>query len=150
MEARMTNPAMIVPDALPALLALGKTVKHGGVPVRTLDLVALRASQLNGCAFCCDMHAREGRQHGATDEQLATLAVWREAPFFSDAERAALALTECLSQMTLAGVPDPVWAEAERHYDRPVLASLILAISLTNLWNRLNVATRQVAGSFRP
>lgn len=149
MQARMKNPAMIVPEALQALMALGKSTKKGGVPPRTLDLVYLRASQINGCGFCVDMHARELKKTGETDERIFAVAAWREAPYFNDAERAALALAEAVTRLDDRAdpVPDEVWAQAARHYEEPTLATLILSIATVNLWNRLNVATRQVAGS---
>jgi AhpD family alkylhydroperoxidase len=150
MHARMSNPAMFVPDAMPALMALAKAVEKSGVPRRTLDLVHLRASLINGCSVCLDMHARSARQAGETDERLFTVAAWRDAPYFTDAERAALALTEAVTRLSDRAdpVPDEVWEEARRHYDQPALAGLILAISLINVWNRLNITTRQIAGEW--
>jgi len=149
MQARMTNPAMIVPDAMQALQALGASVAKGGVPPRTLELVHLRASQINGCSVCVDMHPRIARKAGETDERLFAVAAWRETPYFTDAERAALALTEALTRLSDRAdpVPDEIWEEAARHYDEPALAALILSIANINVWNRLNVATRQVVGS---
>ena len=148
MQARMSNPAMIVPEAMKALMALSASAK-GGVPSRTLDLVHLRASQINGCSVCVDMHARLLKQGGESDERLFAVAAWREAPYFTDAERAALSLTEAVTRLSDRAdpVPDAIWDEAARHYDEPALASLILSIASINVWNRLNVATRQVAGA---
>jgi AhpD family alkylhydroperoxidase len=145
----MTNPAMIVPDAMQALQALGASVAKGGVPPRTLELVHLRASQINGCSVCVDMHPRIARKAGETDERLFAVAAWRDTPYFTDAERAALALTEALTRLSDRAdpVPDEIWEEAARHYDEPALAALILSIANINVWNRLNVATRQVVGS---
>jgi AhpD family alkylhydroperoxidase len=150
-QARMSNPAYVVPDAMPALQALGKAVRNGGVPAKTLELVNLRASQINGCGVCLDGHARTARRLGETDERLATVAAWREAPYFTDAERAALALTEAATRLSdrAEPVPDEIWDEAARHYDEPALAALVLAIASINVWNRLNVATRQVAGQWK-
>jgi len=145
----MKHPAMIVPDAMPALQALGASVEKGGVPRRTLELVALRASQINGCSVCVDMHPRLARKAGETDERLFALAAWRDTPYFTDAERAALALTEAVTRISDRAdpVPDEIWQEAVRHYDEPALAALVIAIANINVWNRLNVATRQVVGS---
>jgi AhpD family alkylhydroperoxidase len=145
----MKHPAMIVPEAMQALLALGTAAKKAGVPARTLDLVNLRASQINGCSLCVGMHAHDLKKAGESDERLATVAAWREAPWFSDAERAALALTEAATRLADRAdpVPDEVWNEAARHYDERALAALLLAIANINVWNRLNAATRQVAGS---
>jgi AhpD family alkylhydroperoxidase len=149
MQSRMKNPAMVVPDALQALLALGKSVEKGGAPLRTLELIRLRASQINGCSLCVDMHARDLKKAGETDERLFAVAAWREAPYFTDAERAALALTEAATRLgdRADPVPDEIWAEAVRHYDEQALAALVVNIALINFWNRVNVTTRQVAGS---
>jgi AhpD family alkylhydroperoxidase len=149
MQARMKNPAMILPDAMQALYALNASAEKGGVPARTIGLVHLRASQINGCSLCVDMHPRLLKKAGETDERLFALAAWRDAPYFTDAERAALALTEALTRISDRPdpVPDKVWEEARRHYDERALAALILSIATINVWNRLNVATRQVAGS---
>ena len=150
MQARMKNPAMIVPDAMKALQALGASTEKSGVPAKTLGLVHLRASQINGCSLCVDMHPRMLKKVGETDERLFAVAAWRDVPYFTDAERAALALTEAVTRLSDRSdpVPDEIWAEAARHYDEPALASLILSIATVNVWNRLNVTTRQVAGAF--
>jgi AhpD family alkylhydroperoxidase len=149
MQARMKNPALIVPGAIQALQALGAATEHGGVPPRTHHLVHLRASQINGCSVCVDMHPRIARKDGETDERLFTVAAWRDAPYFTEAERAALALTEALTRISDQPdpVPDAIWDEAARHYDEAALGALVLSISLINVWNRLNVATRQVSGT---
>jgi len=147
MQARMPNAVMIMPDAMKALLALGKSAENGCVPSRTTALVQLRASQINGCSVCVDMHARLMKQAGETDERLLTVAAWRDAPYFTDAERAALSLAEAVTRLSDKSdpVPDEVWDEAARHYDQPALAALLVGIAAINAWNRLNVATRQVA-----
>lgn len=149
MQARMSNPAMIVPGAMQALQALGQSAEQGGVPSRTLGLVHLRASQINGCSVCVDMAFRY-KKADETNERLFAVAAWREAPFFSDAERAALALTEAVTRLSDREdpVPDEIWDEAARHYDEPALAALILWVAMTNVWNRLNVTTRQIAGEW--
>jgi AhpD family alkylhydroperoxidase len=143
---------MIVPETMQALQVLHASAEKGGVPSRTLGLVHLRASQINGCGVCVDMHPRLLKKAGETDERLFALAAWRDAPYFSDAERAALALTEAATRLSDRAdpVPDEVWDNAARHYDEPALASLVLSIALINVWNRLNVTTRQVAGQWRP
>ncbi|MDI3286604.1 carboxymuconolactone decarboxylase family protein [Polyangium sp. 15x6] len=145
----MKNPAQILPEALPALLNVLKATKKGGVPERTLELVHLRASQINGCSFCVDGGARNAKKAGESDERLFAVAAWREAPYFTDAERAALALTEAATRLSDRAdpVPDEIWNEAAKHYDEQGLAALILMIGLTNLFNRLNATTRQVAGA---
>jgi AhpD family alkylhydroperoxidase len=148
MHARMNNPALIVPDAMQALQALGQAIQKGGVSPKTLELVNLRASQINGCGVCAVQHPRIAKKLGETDERLFAVAAWREAPYFSDAERAALALTEAATRMSDRAdpVPDEIWDEAARHYDEHALAALVIAIASINVWNRLNVTTRQVAG----
>jgi AhpD family alkylhydroperoxidase len=148
MQPRMTNIAMLVPDALNALMALNSSTEKSGLPPLTQGLVHLRASQINGCSVCVDMHARMMKKEGETDQRLFAVSAWRDAPFFNDAERAALALTEAVTRLDDRAdpVPDEVWHEAARHYDEKELAALLIQIALINVWNRLNVATRQVAG----
>jgi AhpD family alkylhydroperoxidase len=143
------NPVMIVPEAMQALQALAKSAEQGGVPLRTLGLVHLRASQINGCSVCVDMAFRFKKAED-TDERLFAVAAWREAPYFSDAERAALALTEAVTRLSDRPdpVPDDIWNGAARHYHESELVALILWIAMTNVWNRLNVTTRQVAGEW--
>jgi AhpD family alkylhydroperoxidase len=148
MQARMENPAFVVPDAMPALQALGKAIHKAGVPAKTLELVNLRASQINGCGVCAVQHPRISKQLGETDDRLFALAAWRDAPYYTDAERAALALTEAATRMSDRPdpVPDEIWEDAARHYDEQALGALVMAIANINVWNRLNVTTRQVAG----
>ena len=150
MQARMKNPAMISPDAMKAIQALNAATQQGGVPPATLGLVHLRASQINGCSFCCDSGSCHAKAAGETDERLFSVAAWREAPYFTGAERAALALTEAVTRLSDRAdpVPDEIWDEAARHYDERGLAALLLMIATTNVFNRLNVATRQVAGAW--
>ena len=149
MKARMKQPVLVLPEAMKALMAAGASTQKCGIAKKTLDLVHLRASQINGCSFCVEMHARDLKKEGESDQRLFAVAAWREAPYFDDAERAALALTEAATRLSDRSdpVPDDVWQEAARHYDEKALASLVLNIGLINLWNRLNVTTRQVAGS---
>ena len=148
MQARMGNPATVVPGAMKALIALGTAAAQAGVPQTTLHLVHLRASQINSCSVCVHMHARDLRKAGESDERIDTVAGWREAPFFTDAERAALALAEAVTRIADRGdaVPDEVYDEAARHYDEQQLGALLLSIATVNVWNRINLATRQVAG----
>ncbi len=149
MHTRMSNPATILPDATKGIQALLLATRKGGVPQAVLELVHLRASQINGCSFCVDSGARSAKKAGETDERLFAVAAWREAPYFTDAERAALALTEAVTRLADRAdpVPDSIWDEAARHYDEQGLAALILMIATTNLFNRLNATTRQMAGS---
>jgi len=150
MKARMNNPATTVPGAMQALQSLSRSADQAGLPSPTRDLVHLRASQINGCSVCVDMHARDLKKAGETDERLFAVAAWRDAPFFTDAERAALALTEAVTRLSDRPdpVPDEIWDEAARHYDEPALAALVISIASINVWNRLNVTTRQVAGEW--
>ncbi len=148
-QARMTSPAFVVPDAMQALQALGKAIHKGGVPAKTLELVNLRASQINGCGVCAVQHPKIARKLGETDDSIFAVAAWRDAPFFTDAERIALDLTERLTRLADVGdpVPDEVWDAAAAEFDETELAGLLLAIAQINVWNRLNVVTRQVAGA---
>ncbi len=150
MQARISNPANLIPGALQALQGLSSLLEKTDLPAKTLGLVEMRASQINGCAVCLDMHAQFLKQAGETDQRLHTVAGWRDAPFFSDAERAALALTEAATRLSDRSdpVPDEIWNEAATHYDERGMAGLVLAIGVINLWNRLNVPTRQVAGEW--
>jgi AhpD family alkylhydroperoxidase len=148
MQARMASPALSVPGAFDALQALGNAAGHGELPQSIVNLVHLRASQINGCSVCLHMHARDAKKADETDERIWAVAAWRDAPFFSDAERAALALTEAVTRLSDRSdpVPDDVFDAAAEHFEEPTLAALILHITLINAWNRLNVSTRQVPG----
>ena len=147
--ARMRNPADVLPEAVKPLQSLYMTIQGSGVPAKTLGLVHLRASQINGCAMCLDTGVRHAKQAGETDERLHAVAAWRESPHFDEAECAALALAEATTRIAdePEAVSDAVWDEAAKHYDEKKLGGLVLWIALTNLFNRVNVTTRQVAGS---
>jgi AhpD family alkylhydroperoxidase len=150
MQPRMENPALLVPGALAAFQKLGAAARGAGVPATTLNLVEVRASQINGCSVCLDMHTRELKAAGEPDERIYMVGAWREAPYFSDAERAALALTEAATRLADSSdpVPDEVWEEAARHYDESQLAGLVVAIATINAFNRVNAATRQITGDW--
>jgi AhpD family alkylhydroperoxidase len=150
MQARIKNPALVIPGALEALEGLGNASASAGIPASTLYLLHLRASQINGCAVCVDIHSRELEFAGESGERINMVAAWREAPYFNDAERAALALTEAVTRLAdnPDAVPDSVWDEAARHYDEEQLAALVIAIAGINAFNRLNAATRQVTGGW--
>ena len=150
MQARIQNPALSVPGALEALQNLGASATTAGIPESTLYMVHLRASQINGCSICVDIHSRELEQAGESSERIHTVAAWRETPYFSDAERAALALTEAATRLADRPdpVPDEVWDEAARHYSEPELAALVVAIAAINAFNRLNATTRQISGEW--
>jgi AhpD family alkylhydroperoxidase len=148
LQARMPQPAFAVPGAMDALLALGRAIGDAGLSPTTRELAHIRASQINGCGVCSVQHPRAAREHGESDERIWALAGWRDAPYFDPAERAALALTEAITRLADCAepVPDEVWDEAASHHDEQQLAALVLTVATVNLWNRLNVATRQVAG----
>jgi AhpD family alkylhydroperoxidase len=146
----MKNPAMIIPEAWQAIQGLNAAAEKGGVPAATLALVHLRASQINGCSACVDAGSRSAQKAGETDERLFAVAAWRDAPYFTEAERAALALAESVTRLADRPdpVPDEVWNDATKHYDDKGMAALILSIATTNVFNRLNVSTGQVAGAW--
>src|SRR5262245_16048463 len=148
MEPRMKNPALMIPGAMQAIQALLTATQQGGAPDKTLQLAHLRASQINGCGPCIDYGVKHAQKAGETTERLFAVSAWREAPYFSDAERAALALAESVTRLDDRAdpVPDDIWNEARKHFDDKALAGLVLSIATTNLFNRLNVTTRQVAG----
>jgi len=147
-QARMKNPAEVLPAAMEALKALPGAAYQGGVPPQTLALVHLRASQINGCSACVDGGVKHAKKAGETDERLFAVSAWREAPYFTDAERAALHLSEAVTRLSDSSdpVPDEIWNEAAQHYDERGLAALVLWIATTNLYNRLNVSVRQPVG----
>ncbi|WP_157014237.1 carboxymuconolactone decarboxylase family protein [Mesorhizobium xinjiangense] len=149
MQARMKNPVFILPEAMQALFALNKATEKESLPAVTRKLVHLRASQINGCSVCVHMHANELKQAGESDDRIFAVAAWRDTPFFSDAERAALALTEAVTRLADKADPvsDEMWDEVGRHYDEEALSALILQIALINVWNRLNATIRQEAGA---
>ena len=149
MQARMNNPATILPDAMPAIQALQTAVYKAGVPGKTLALAHLRVSQINGCSVCVDGGIRHAKKAGETDERLHAVAAWRETPYFTDAERAALALSEAVTRLADRPdpVPDDIYQAAAKHFEERALAGLILWIATTNLFNRVNATTRQIAGS---
>ena len=150
MEARMKHPVYVVPAALKALHDYSQAAEGLGVSRETLELVHLRASQINGCSVCVQLHSTALKKEGASDERLYAVAAWRDAPYFSDAERAALELAEAVTRVADRGDPvsDDVWAELTRHFDEQGVTALLIAITAVNVWNRLNAATRQPAGAW--
>ncbi|MGD3109844.1 carboxymuconolactone decarboxylase family protein [Streptomyces sp. YGL11-2] len=148
--ARMKNPAMVLPDAMKGIQNIYKAMYQGGVAPQILELVHLRASQINGCSACMFAGVEGAKKHGETDERLHAVAAWREAPFFSDEERAALALTEAATRIadrSGKAVPDAIWDEAADHFNEEKLSAIILMISLTNFFNRLNTTIEEPAGT---
>ncbi len=150
MQARIKNPALTVPGALEAFQELGASATTAGIPETTLYMVQLRASQINGCSVCVDIHSRELEHAGESSERIHMVAAWPEASYFSDAERAALALTEAATRLADRPdpVPDEVFDEAARHYSEPQLAALVVAIATINAFNRVNATTRQISGKW--
>ena len=145
MQARITNPVMTIPGALEAFHAFGALAKGQGVPEQTIELVQLRASQINGCHVCTGLHCSIMRRGGETDERLDAVENWRESQEFGPAERAALALTEEVTRLADRpdAVPDEVWEEAARHYDERGLSALLIGIAAITIVNQFNVASRQ-------
>jgi len=150
MQSRIKNPAGLLPDAMQALQALNSAAEKSGLSPTILGLAHLRVSQVNGCSVCVDLGWRQLKRAGEKDERLFAVSAWRDTPYFTNIERAALALAEAATRIADRSdpVPDDVWNEAARHLSERELAALILSIALTNVWNRLNVATRQVAGEW--
>jgi AhpD family alkylhydroperoxidase len=150
MQARLKNPLFLLPEVLPALLAANNAATEGLSDV-TRKLVHLRASQINGCGVCVDMHAKELKKAKESDERIFAVAAWRDTPYFTPAERAALDLTEAVTHLSNPAdpVPDNVWNEAARHYEERDLAALVVQIALINAFNRINCATRQIAGAWK-
>lgn len=149
MEARMPNPVLVLAGANPAIQQLIKAAHTGGAPQTVLELVHLRASQINGCSYCVDWGWRLGRQSGISDEKLFTVGAWREMPYFDDAERAALDLAEHATRLADSSdpVPDHVWNAAAEHFDENQLASIVLWVAVTNMFNRVNATIRQPAAA---
>lgn len=149
MQARMKNPALVLPETLQALLAVSNSIKDQGLSENIMDLVHLRVSQINGCSVCTDMCFRKLQKAGETIERIVGVSAWREMPYFSDAERAALALGEAATRLADRpdAVSDEIWNEAAKHFDEKALSALIVAIAIDNVWNRLNSTVRQQAGA---
>lgn len=150
MQPRMKSPALTIPGAMDALQTLHKATQGSEVPRTTLELVHVRVGQINGCSVCVDMHSHVLKKVGESDARIFALAAWREAPYYTEAERAALALAETATRLSdrADAVTDEVWQEASRHFSEAALGALVMTVALANLWNRLNAATRQVGGDW--
>jgi AhpD family alkylhydroperoxidase len=129
------------PQAFKAMIELGKAVHATGLDAKIIDLVKIRISQINGCAFCLDMHTREAREHGETERRIYNIPTWHEAPFFSDKERAALLLAETITTVSQTHVPDAIYDEAAKSLDENELIGVILAAVEMNSWNRISIST---------
>jgi AhpD family alkylhydroperoxidase len=138
------------PEGIHALLNLGKVIAASGLEPSLMELVKTRASQLNGCAYCIDMHTRDARAAGETEQRLYGLSAWQETPFFTPRERAALAWTEALTNIQQGHAPDEIYEQARSEFDEPELARLTLAITYINAWNRIAIAFRAEPGTYQP
>jgi AhpD family alkylhydroperoxidase len=141
MHARL-NMAQAAPDAVKAMRALSGFSKEAGLEKSLIELINIRASQINGCAFCLNMHVRDARAAGEKDERLALVAAWRDAPVFSDRERAALAWTEALTRLSPESAPDELYNQARKHFSEAEMVKLSLAVAVINSWNRLMIGFR--------
>jgi AhpD family alkylhydroperoxidase len=138
------------PAGIHALMDLGKAIKQSGLEAPLLELVYMRASQLNGCAYCIDMHSKDARAAGETEQRLYGLTAWRETPFYTPRERAALAWTEAITNIQQGHAPDAVFQEAHRELGDEGVVKLTMAISYINMWNRMAIAFRDEAGTYQP
>jgi len=138
------------PKALDAMLALEAYVGDSGLEAPLLELVRLRASQINGCAYCLDMHTKDARARGETEQRLYLLQAWKEAPFYSDREQAALAWTEAVTSISETHAPDSVYKGARKHFTEAELVALTMAIVTINGWNRIAIAFRSTPGAYQP
>ncbi|MEU6425098.1 carboxymuconolactone decarboxylase family protein [Microbispora sp. NPDC046973] len=150
MEARMKNPAAIIPAAMKPIMELMKAAQSQGLPPELMEMIHLRVSQINGCSYCVDAGLKSLRKLGESDERIGLVSAWREAPYYTDAERAALELAEASTRLAdrADAVSDEVWDNAADHFDDKQLASILLMTAVTNLFNRLNAPVRQIAGSW--
>ena len=149
MEARLDYPKAI-PQAVKMMLEFEAYLSQCGLETRLLHLVKMRASQVNGCAYCLDMHSKDARAEGETEQRLYALDAWSETPFFNERERAALLWTEAVTLIREDHVPDTVYDSVRRQFSSEELANLTLAITMINSWNRLNIAFRTIPGNYRP
>ncbi|WP_219471288.1 carboxymuconolactone decarboxylase family protein [Nonomuraea rhizosphaerae] len=150
MEARMKNPAFVLSETMKGIQGIYKGIYEGGAPQELLEIVALRTSQINGCSACVHAHVANLKKSGESDERVGNVAAWREAPFYSDIERAALALTEAVTRMadrSTDAVSDDLWNEVADHFDEKQLSAIILTISITNFFNRINATIKEPAGA---
>jgi AhpD family alkylhydroperoxidase len=140
----------VAPGAVQAMLALESYIRKSQLEPSLLELIKMRASQINGCAYCLDMHSKDARAHGETEQRLYALNAWRETPFFTDRERAALAWTEAVTEVSKTHVPDSVYDEVRQRFTDEELVNLTLAVASINSWNRLAISFRAVPGEYQP
>lgn len=149
MQSRLEN-EKIAPEGVKAMMGLESYVRRSGLEPSLLELVKLRASQINGCAYCIDMHTKDARARGETEQRLYAVTAWRETPFFSDRERAALAWTETVTKVADTNVPDEAYESVRPHFSDKELVDLTLAVVVINSWNRLAISFRKVPGTYQP
>jgi AhpD family alkylhydroperoxidase len=149
MESRI-NTAKVAPEPYQIMLQFGAYAKKAGFDPKLVELIKIRASQINGCAFCLDMHTKDARAIGETEQRIYCLNAWRESPFYSDAERAALALTEAVTLISTARVPDELYENVRKHFDEKQFVDLVFIINTINSWNRLQIATNALPGVYQP
>jgi AhpD family alkylhydroperoxidase len=137
-------------EPLQQLLAIEKYIAENGLEPKLIHLIKMRASQINGCAYCLDMHSIDARTAGESEQRLYTLEAWRETPFFSERERAALAWTEAVTLISQTHAPDDVFADLQKHFSEKEIVDLTLVTAMINLWNRVAISTRAVPGHYRP
>lgn len=149
MEIRLDY-TKVQPEALQTLLKLEGYVRKSGIDPKLCELIKIRASQINGCAYCLDMHTKDARAMGETEQRLYMLSAWREAPFYTEAERAAIALTEAVTRISDAGVPQELYEQVRKHFDEGQFVNLIMAINAINCWNRMAISTSMIPGEYQP
>ncbi|MGA7670863.1 MAG: carboxymuconolactone decarboxylase family protein [Nitrolancea sp.] len=149
MEARLDY-AEVLPDGMKSIYAMDHYSSHCGLEAELLDLIKLRASQINGCGYCVDMHTKDARSGGETEQRLYGLSIWRETPYYTEREQAALALTEAVTLIADSRVPDSVYDDAKRHFSDEEMVKLVHSIVTINSWNRFAIAFEDVPGSYQP
>ncbi len=137
-------------EAQKAMYGLEKYISESGLDHKLIHLIKMRASQINGCAFCIDMHSKDARALGETEQRLYELDAWRETPFYTGAERAAIAWTEALTLVSQTHVPDAAYDEVKKYFSEKEIVDLTIVVGMINMWNRLAIAMRSVPGSYRP
>ena len=150
MTTARLNPRELAPDAYAAAAGVERYIQTCGLERSLIELVKMRASQINGCAYCLDLHSKDARALGETEQRLYVLDAWEEAPFYSERERAALALTESVTRITEGHVPDAVFERARAHFNEPELIALVFTLTTINAWNRLAITMRTEVGNYQP
>ena len=140
----------VATEAIRGMYQVEHYINHSGLEESLVHLVKMRASQINGCAYCCDMHSKDARAAGVTEQRLYLLNAWEEAPFYSERERAALELTEAVTKIMDGHVPDAVWERAKQHFSEQELLALVFTLTTINAWNRLAITTRAEVGAYQP